>query len=166
MRSLRDVANLAYALLLLAYALGLETLWGIAPLLPKPKIPAGKGSRPADTNTPRRNRKDVHYVGLIGKIPGSKRKLKKLLSQSKADFLILQTQHNDPQPLIDQALKTKAFATARQIAYTGWRTHHSTNTPSAASSPEKPPRLLLRGHPKSLSAETSSPKLGVPNATT
>jgi glycosyltransferase involved in cell wall biosynthesis len=157
---LRDIANLSYALLL-------EALARIAPILPAPKLPVAQvtdlPSRPAPGEA------GTTYTKLI--LSGRswpQSKIKNVLSKSKADFLILQTQNetNDPQPLIEGALKVQAFATARQIAYTGWR---------AQLLNKHPFRRLQPGEIAQVSAPWSNQiairrdifaQLRVPNATT
>jgi glycosyltransferase involved in cell wall biosynthesis len=50
-------------------------------------------------------------------------KVQRAVTETQADFILFRSagEHRDPAPLIELALRTDAFAAARQIAYTGWR---------------------------------------------
>ncbi len=157
---LRDVANLAYALFL-------EALARIAPLLPTPKLPVGQIFE-LPTRTPPGEAGNTYLSVTLSGRCWPKAKIKRALSESKADFLIVQTQNeqNDPQPLIDQARKTKAFATARQIAYTGWRTQLLNKHPFRKLQPGETAHVFAPWSSQIAIRRDLFAQLGVPSATT
>ena len=163
----RDIANLAYALVLLGYALLLEVLARVAPLLPTPRLPVGQvtdlPSRPAPGEAGQ-----TYTMLILSGRSWPRSKLRKILSESKVDFLVLQTQADlpDPQPLLDQALKTHAFATARQIAYTGWRTQLLNKHPFRRLQPGETAQVFAPWSNQIVIRRDLFAELGVPNATT